>query len=349
MMKAMKSAFEAINWKAAHASVVGSKHLKAGFRCQDASAIKVNQAKDALAACVCDGAGSARYSDLGAEAVANAVTKLLCEKANKFISNTLAEADILKTARAAIDEQVKIHGGEVKDYACTIVALLVTNEKAVTAHLGDGVIAMVEDSSPRVLSSPDNGEFANQTFFVTSSSAPHRMRVNVIPISPLVKSFALMSDGAQASLYDKKNNIVSSVVEQMASWLDDAPAEEVNLGMQSAIQDSLIPKTDDDCTVAVIRRGIFLQPYSCPVCRASESLRGFGGKTKFKIRCESCEHIQLFEAETRRGYPEYIRNWVRYLACNKNKAPKQIHQITRIPVKTVYRWTRRKAPKGQCY
>ncbi|BAY48865.1 hypothetical protein SAMD00079811_64940 [Scytonema sp. HK-05] len=340
MIKAMESAFEAINWKAAHASVAGSKHNKAGVPCQDASAIQINQAKDALAACVCDGAGSARLSHLGAQAVANAVTQLLCEKANEFISKTLTEEDIVNTARAVIDQQVKTHGGKAKDYACTIVALLVTNEKVVTVHLGDGVIAMVEDGSPRVLSPPDNGEFANETFFVTSSSALHRMRVNVLPITSLVKSFVLMSDGAQASLYDKKNNIVSSVVEQMASWLDDAPAEEVNLGMQSAIQNSLIPRTDDDCTVAVIRRGIFIQPYSCPICRASESLRGFGGKTKFKIRCESCGHIQLFKAETRRAYPIHVRNWVRYLACNKNKDPKQIRKITSISVDTVRRWIR---------
>ncbi|MBD2429669.1 MULTISPECIES: hypothetical protein [Fischerella] len=41
--------------------------------------------------------------------------------------------------------------------------------------------------------------------------------------------------------------------------MDEAPPEEVSDGMVSAIEDALIAKTDDDCTLAVIRRGLFLQ------------------------------------------------------------------------------------------
>lgn len=336
----IESAFETTNWKAAHASVTGSKHFKNGATCQDASMVKTNPRTNALAACACDGAGSARLSDLGAQAVANAVTNLLCENAEKFLNQSLREAEILNTALTAINELVTTNGGEAKDYACTIVALLVTNEKALTVHLGDGVIAMVEDGSGKVLSSPDNGEFANETFFVTSPRALDKIRVNIVPISENIKSFALMTDGASASLYDKRKNIVSSVVEQMASWLDDAPAEEVNLGMHSAIQDALIPKTDDDCTVAVVRRGNFLEPFSCPQCKAIDSLRGSGTKSKFKIHCELCNYSKVIKSQKPQSYPDYAREWVKFLTETKFRNPKQIYQITSISIDTIRRWSR---------
>lgn len=242
----------AVTWRVAYASVTGRGHLKAGTRCQDAAA--VCRVGGATAICVCDGAGSAPRSHLGAAAVAEAIAAFLAIEAGLGRIGKLTSDLIVAKALQAIEQVANENGGEWSDYACTLLGLAFDGDKVLTIHLGDGVIAAVQSGFPYALSKPDNGEFANETFFVTSPDAVERTRLRLSMVPPEITSFALMTDGAQASLYNRLTGEVSRAVEQMASWLDEDSEESVANSLRQVIARRLAPRTHDDCTVVVVRR-----------------------------------------------------------------------------------------------
>src|SRR5690606_42119695 len=60
------------------------------------------------------------------------------------------------------------------ELASTFLAVAVSAERFLVVHIGDGVIGYVKNGELRVISAPDNAEFANQTTFVTSPDAASR-------------------------------------------------------------------------------------------------------------------------------------------------------------------------------
>jgi serine/threonine protein phosphatase PrpC len=327
-------------WKAAFATVTGTGHERTGAVCQDAAAIQTHG--DVLAACVCDGAGSAPLSHLGAKAVAEAISKLLIQQRDAIFAGDWSGEAIIDTARNAINTEIKRNGGKPKDYACTLVALLITPDKFATFHIGDGLIASVEEGIPQVVSAPMNGEFVNEVVFVTSSNAYSQLRTSISSISPLLTSFALITDGSQAALYYRKTNSISQVVEQMASWLDRGSIEEVSDSIESVIRKHFLERTQDDCTVVVIRRNSALQRFACPACGRWTLRRTGNDKRNFQAKCEVCDEIKQFPGMSKRDYPPDAKEWAEHLVSNMSLEVPEVRKITGIPATTLRRWLKSK-------
>lgn len=238
-------------WKVAFASASGRLHLTTGVPCQDAAAVA--RRGSTLAVAVADGAGSATLSHLGAQVVTHAVAAFLCRKAKGVTRGAVGAEAILTCAREAIRIACDQHGGTLQDYACTLLAVVLTDNKGAAIHLGDGVIAVVRRAGAQVLSAPDNGEFVNETVFVTSPSAVQHLRITLFDTTDIT-GLSLMTDGAQASLYSRHSGEVSPAVEQMVNWLDEGTEEEVSQHLLRNIVKHLLPRTSDDCTVLIIRR-----------------------------------------------------------------------------------------------
>jgi len=329
------------SWKIAAASVTGRSHRSAAIPCQDASAFRTRG--PAIAAVVTDGAGSARLSHLGAPAVAGAVADWLVDNASALLAGRAGAAEIIAAARAAIERQVAEHGGEPRDYACTLVGLLLKGEQGAAVHLGDGAIAAVRGGEPRLVSGPDNGEFANETVFVTSSRAQASLRVTRFHMDPGVTSFALMTDGAQASLLDRRTGRVSRVVEQVAAWLDTGSEEAVSANLARNIETYLVPRTTDDCTLLVLRRAQQsawppARP-ACARCGSDQFRRGRGGKTRFTICCARCGTVHVRSRSRGRAYPPAARQWAAHLR-SQGLTCSQVHRLTGLPRRTLRRWAR---------
>ena len=56
----------------------------------------------------------------------------------------------------------------MNDYACTMMLGLVSERLVGVAHVGDGCVVAGDGDDWRLLSEPDNGEFANETRFLTN-------------------------------------------------------------------------------------------------------------------------------------------------------------------------------------
>jgi len=323
-------------WLAASAAVRGRSHAVAGGPCQDAASVA--RAPGALSVCVCDGAGSAALSHHGAQFVAREVAEYLTSVAEPYVSGEIPAAAVVTRAREGVDQLVRNHGGSSRDYACALMGLVIAHDKVAAVHIGDGVIAEVVAGHPRVLSGPDNGEFANVTTFITSTDALERVRVVTKGLGPANTSFALMTDGAATALYEGRTRNVSQVVEQVASWLDDRTEEEVAAALATALREHLVPKTHDDCTLAVVRRHAPLL-FACPSCKRWDLVRVGHGVRRFRVGCRACGE-ETCQAGGSRGRPPIARQWVLHLALVAGEGVREISATTRIPIRTIRRWLR---------
>ncbi|MDR6775692.1 PP2C family serine/threonine-protein phosphatase [Azospirillum sp. BE72] len=195
------SGADAAPWRVVGASVVGPSHVHAGLPNQDAYAFEV--VDGALIVVVCDGAGSAASAEVGAGLMVRALLDNL-----RGVSST-ASAPLavwvtaaVRDARQCLEEAAVRAGLPLSDYHTTVVAaVLLPQGDGFVLHIGDGAAvasaSLAEDGTANwngaSVSAPENGEYANETFFVTQSCWADHLR-----ITPLrgVTSILLMTDGA---------------------------------------------------------------------------------------------------------------------------------------------------------
>lgn len=188
---------EAGPWRVAAARVPGPSHARAGIECQDAFAVVASPR--GVAAVVSDGAGSAMRAGPGA--------RLLSFATAERLARLLDGAGPVDAAavRAAVTEAGEAWrralaraGASLADHHATLVAAVLTDRGSAFAHVGDGLagLAAAEDWPGAVLSRPENGEFSNETWFV---SAPHwqdHLRVTALPDAAPGDVAVLVTDGA---------------------------------------------------------------------------------------------------------------------------------------------------------
>lgn len=134
----------------AAASVVGREHRRLDRNCQDAFAIRREDA--GVVAVVCDGCGSGAHSELGARLGANLVASAIAAR--------LDEVADPAAWRAACDGVLEQLAPLTRDLAIdahllfTVIAVAVVPTGAAVLTVGDGVV--IVDGDARVLESPDN-------------------------------------------------------------------------------------------------------------------------------------------------------------------------------------------------
>ncbi|MBW3622800.1 MAG: protein phosphatase 2C domain-containing protein [Armatimonadetes bacterium] len=221
-----------VSWRVMGASVRGTSHAKTGQPCQDAFAWD-RLDEGALVLAVADGAGSASLSDIGAEiasqAAVNAVRTWLqgtyalddlpesgstdpepgsilvepsppsCERESHRLSEEewrrLLNAS-LRSALEAVNAEAGARQVPARKLACTLILLIATPDLVIAAQVGDGA-AVIEDTEGRfhVLTTPEHGEYLNQTTFLISPNALETVQFGVFR-GPAA-GVAAFSDGLQ--------------------------------------------------------------------------------------------------------------------------------------------------------
>lgn len=196
-----------IGWRHAASSVIGTSHLSNGTECQDFYGINLASAAsgaDVVIAAAADGAGSAKRSLNGArqachtffECAQLAVAQL--GQALDFLHDGFAR-DTLEEVRARLAELANESDEPLSAYACTMLGAIVADDAAFFLQIGDGAIVyrMRNDDTAgwRLALSPQRGEFANETIFVTRGDAAQR--ISVARVAGPIAEFALMTDGIE--------------------------------------------------------------------------------------------------------------------------------------------------------
>lgn len=187
------------DWRWAAARAAGTSHARTGLPCQDAWTVGTCGPPGApvLAAIVSDGAGSARCSREGARLVVRGIGA----SARSWFADHAeppGENEVrgwLTVVRDRIDEEAVRRDATARDFAATLVACFAGPHWTLIAHVGDG--ACVVDGAVdgwTVASWPSNGEFANQTSFVTG---PGEVELRLTSLDRGVRDVAVFSDGIE--------------------------------------------------------------------------------------------------------------------------------------------------------
>ena len=194
-----------MSWKAIARNEVGTSHQKLGLPCQDFADFRILD--DVIIGAVADGAGSAKYSDIGAKLAVEATIKYLAEfsqsfekriQKRKFWEQSYSQAisektakkrfkNVLKKVNTALQQQADSKDYSVNDLACTLLVFVATPYWVAAMQIGDGFIVVRpqnESSQYQMLFQPDKGEFANETTFVTSVNALDDMQIKVFSEKP---------------------------------------------------------------------------------------------------------------------------------------------------------------------
>jgi hypothetical protein len=191
-------------WRYVAASVIGTSHEKAGGTCQDANGCQIYAppaGEKILTAAVADGAGSAVC---GGEGAAKACRALLGLMDAHLDSGRTVEEITQDTARwwmttiqNLLEEEARAVSRERRDFACTILGLIVGESCAACLQVGDGVIVLAdsEEQAYGHVFWPDRGEYANTTHFVTEEDAIEHLQFD--SVKRRVVEAALLTDGLQ--------------------------------------------------------------------------------------------------------------------------------------------------------
>ncbi len=198
------------HWITANASITGSSHAKSGQPCQDASHVAVSQDGKWLVAVLSDGAGSAARSKEGSDLTVNFFSNgmfTLCDELNTRQPGSWINDFVIQKI-LDLRQKLRDIGGtdNLKDFHCTLLAILLGERGGFAIHIGDGAIfggkvSTVDHNKSWIqpdsffCSGPENGEYSNETFFLTDGSWIKHLRIT--PLISLDWIF-LGSDGATA-------------------------------------------------------------------------------------------------------------------------------------------------------
>ena len=160
-------------------------------------------ARTAIVAVVADGAGSACRAEIGAELAGSLFlgemgTFYACGHRAGVLSRQFFE-DWLSHFREEVRARAETEGLAPRDFACTLVAAIVEDDRAAFVQVGDGAIVIAAPADPAGYSCvfwPQRGEYANTTYFATDVDA--RTRLEFSSYEGRVEEIALFTDGMQS-------------------------------------------------------------------------------------------------------------------------------------------------------
>ncbi len=242
-----------MRWKVFFASAAGKYHLATNTPCQDSGHYVAID--DLLVAAVCDGAGSSSEGHVGSDFFATKVTELVAQsiRSGRFAKDT--ESDY-RDGLLAVIEDVRLQMREIalsrqlqlRDFACTLVGCIISKGKGCFFHIGDGFAIFLRDTGESVLSHPENGEYADETYFVTDDAWKEHLRVTSICNISRGCLIGLMSDGASPFAINRlKTGFYRPFIDPVVTFLSKATEHNGNQALMNVLEDEkTLAITPDD-------------------------------------------------------------------------------------------------------
>ena len=248
-------------FKEFHYQARGHSHIRDGTSVQDRTKYLSRGGVQVL--CLADGAGSASHSEFGAQAVVEEGCVALIEQFDKFaasVDGVKVKVELLDRLLSKLSSVADRHGREIQDLATTFLCVAVSGPRFLGAHIGDGVVGYQKDGELKVISSPDNNEFANQTTFVTSGRAAESMRLfrgSLVGVT----GFILMSDGTGDSLFDPRTGQLAGACSKLITAVGAAPGRQgknsdYRKRLRRLIDVPIRNATKDDCSIGIFGRSV---------------------------------------------------------------------------------------------
>jgi hypothetical protein len=233
-------------WRVFSASATGKRNLDQGTAGQDASHCVVTD--NILVAVVCDGAGSVREGRTGSQFVAHALALQLsadlhadqrllgidAEGAARIEAHIRSAIEAVRTRLASLAESREF---ELHDFACTLVGCVASPGNGCFFHIGDGFAIWQCAAKDAVVSQPENGEYADETYFVTDESWQDHLRLTPLPAPRPGCMIGLMSDGtAPFAINRARTGFFGPFIDPIAAFLGKASTPDGNKALCNLLE-----------------------------------------------------------------------------------------------------------------
>lgn len=250
-----------MRWKYTAASVTGKAHAGRGESGQDsyrAGTIQISD-KDFFIGIVSDGAGSTTEGGRGAEIACRTLYTQITDAVRETHDlSGITDQDVrnwITVSRDAIVSEAQEKKKRLREYACTILGSIAGNGRVIFFQIGDGAIVTGSGPEYQTIFWPEQGEYANTTFFITDEQYLDHLQVHNAESQDEI---ALFTDGLQ--------NLVLSFAQKKAhsgffTPLFDAMKRnpECDSGFSAQLssflcRDDISARSDDDKTLVLAVR-----------------------------------------------------------------------------------------------
>jgi hypothetical protein len=259
------------HWLASGVSVRGSSHIATGELCQDYCIARRFGSIQILA--LADGAGSCELSEIGARAACIGFVRHARKQLDSFRSEPSALDSFLEGstkmdwhfaidgARKFVERAALYRGVEAnRAMACTFLGAVIGRSSAIVVQIGDG--AWVSEVGPGrfgCVTWPENGEFGNETFFLTQADWREHLQFAKIPKFHGLRSLIGFSDGVETLCLNQAAKVpIDGFFRRLATVRRSCGRLEYEAALEQLLQSPRVTeKSDDDCSiVAVCREGL---------------------------------------------------------------------------------------------
>lgn len=212
-----------------------------------------------LIACVADGAGSAKCSDVGSKIACETIIECATGYLGTHpgfdglgMDNFVAWCEEIRTRiRAAAAETDR----SVREFATTLCVAIITPDLSYFLQIGDGAIILGNDALYGLVFWPQVGEYANTTNFLTSDE--YRAQLEFVSTKSKCSKVALMTDGLErlALRFDVQTPHVPFFDPLFRALNSAQDLDGLNDGLRTFLgSDSIHNRTDDDKTLILATR-----------------------------------------------------------------------------------------------
>ena len=208
------------SWQVYGASSIGKSHIDSSLPNQDSIYLQKNE--HGIAAVVCDGAGSAKFSQAGAAFFSQSIGKMLLSLGvSRRVSSSGTAFDLVQVKQQIIEQLSQIRldlqsqlpaESSLRDYHTTFTGLLIhSNHQAILVQIGDSPLITSQFvvrhphidyfTNLQVYGDDSKNEYVNETHFITQDNWQSFLRVEPIDLSQ-VDCLALMSDGCADLVFE---------------------------------------------------------------------------------------------------------------------------------------------------
>ena len=208
------------SWQVYGASSIGKSHIDSNLPNQDS--IYLQKTQDGMVAVVCDGAGSAKFSQAGAAFFSQSIGKMLLSLGvSRSVSISGTAFDLVQVRQQIIEQLLQIRldlqsqlpaESSLRDYHTTFTGLLIhANHQALLVQIGDSPLITSQFvvrhphidyfTNLQVYGDDSKNEYVNETHFITQDNWQSFLRVEPIDLSQ-VDCLALMSDGCADLVFE---------------------------------------------------------------------------------------------------------------------------------------------------
>ncbi|MBW4017485.1 hypothetical protein HG533_01485 [Moraxella osloensis] len=202
------------SWQVYGASSIGKSHIDSNLPNQDS--IYLQKIEHGMVAVICDGAGSAKFSQAGAAFFSQSIGKMLLSVSHSGIAfdlGQLTQQIIEQLSQIRLDLQSQLTAeSSLKDYHTTFTGVLIdANHQALLVQIGDSPLITSQFvvrhphidyfTNLQVYGDDSKNEYVNETHFITQDNWQSFLRVEPIDLSQ-VDCLALMSDGCADLVFE---------------------------------------------------------------------------------------------------------------------------------------------------